>query len=154
MGEEYERKFLVLNDSWKDTAVGAFCRQGYLSAAKEHVVRVRTLSGKAFLTVKGLTVDHARLEFEYTIPLADATRLLDELCEKPLIEKTRYRVRHGDLVWEVDVFHGENEGLVVAEVELPSADAPFLKPPWVGREVSSDPRYFNSNLLTRPYSCW
>ncbi len=154
MTREIEHKFLVRDDSWKDGATGTLCRQGYLSTEKKRVVRVRTLGESAFVTIKGLTKSLSRLEFEYEIPLPDAQRLLDELCARPLIEKTRYRIDHGGLSWEVDVFHGENEGLVVVEVEVPSEDTPLKKPPWVGEEVSSDPRYFNSNLVSNPYSRW
>lgn len=154
MIREIEHKFLVRDDSWKRGATGKFCRQGYLSTTKERVVRVRTLGDSAFITIKGLTKGLSRLEFEYEIPLPDAERLLDELCKRPLIEKTRYRIDHGSLCWEIDTFHGENEGLVVVEVEVPSEDTPLEKPPWVGEEVSNDPRYFNSNLISSPYSRW
>ena len=95
-----------------------------------------------------------RLEFEYEIPIADARILLDELCERPLIEKTRYRIDYGGMTWEVDEFAGENAGLVVAEVELEDEEQEIELPTWIGREVSDDPRYFNSNLIANPYSTW
>lgn len=154
MGKEIERKFLVEGDAWRALAQGVRYRQGYLNSQKERTVRVRTSGDKAFLTVKGPTSGASRLEFEYEIPLGDALVMLDELAEKPLIEKTRYRIPAGPYVWEIDEFWGGNAGLIVAEIELPSEDAPFEKPEWIGREVSDDPRYFNSNLILHPYSTW
>ena len=106
------------------------------------------------LTVKGITRGNSRLEFEYPIPVADADQLLDELCEKPLIEKTRHLRQVGDMTWEIDEFHGDNEGLVVAEIELAHEDQRFDIPTWVGQEVSGDPRYYNSNLASHPYTSW
>jgi adenylate cyclase len=117
-------------------------------------VRVRTEGGRAFLSVKGETRGATRAEYEYAIPLADAERMLDALCERPLIEKRRYRIEHSGLVFEVDEFLGENAGLVVAEVELEREDQALDLPAWVGREVTGDPRYFNSNLVRRPYRAW
>jgi CYTH domain-containing protein len=154
VAREIERKFLVVGTAWKVSARGVRFRQGYLSRIEERTVRVRTEETRAVLTVKGLTTGVARLEFEYEIPLHDANRMLDELCERPLIEKSRYRVEAGGLIWEIDEFHGENDGLVLAEVELTSAEQAFARPEWVGREVSGDPRYFNSNLAARPYRIW
>ena len=154
MALEVERKFLVAGTGWKARGQGVRVRQGYLSTVKERTVRVRTEDDRARLTVKGLTTGVARAEFEYDIPFADATCMLDELCERPLIEKTRYLVAVGRHTWEVDEFHGDNDGLVVAEVELASADEPFDRPPWVGAEVSHDPRYFNANLIARPFRTW
>jgi CYTH domain-containing protein len=116
-------------------------------------VRVRIADSQAFLTIKGPNEGIRRQEFEYPIPLADADALL-ALCEGPLIEKHRHRVVHGGLLWEIDEFHGANAGLVVAEVELPSVEHPFEAPPWLGREVSHDPRYFNSSLSRHPFSTW
>jgi CYTH domain-containing protein len=129
-------------------------RQGYLSTEKTRTVRVRLEGDRGVLTVKGLTRGVTRLEFEYEIPAADAARMLDDLCERPLIEKTRYRIDTGRHVWEVDEFHGDNEGLVVAEIELAAADEVFDRPAWIGREVSDDPRYFNANLVAHPYRSW
>jgi CYTH domain-containing protein len=154
MGLEIERKFLVTDNAWKALATGVPCRQGYLSSAEVRSVRVRIAGGKGSLTVKGVTEGVTRAEFEYAIPVEDAAAMLDSLCEKPLIEKTRYRIPFGAHTWEVDEFHGENAGLVVAEVELGSADEKPALPAWVGREVSSDARYFNSNLVKRPFTTW
>ncbi len=154
MGKEIERKYLVTSDTWRDLAEGTHYKQGYLNSTKERVVRVRTIDENAFMTVKGLTRGATRLEFEYSIPVDDAITLLDELCEQPIIDKHRYKVAYEGLIWEIDEFHGENEGLIVAEVELESEDQQFEKPNWIGEEVSSDPRYFNSNLIAHPFSKW
>lgn len=154
MAVELERKFLVIGVAWKTAASGVAYRQGYLSTSKERTVRVRTVGDRGFLTVKGMTRGVSRLEFEYAIPSADAARMLEDLCERPLIAKTRYRVPFGGLVWEVDEFHDENDGLVVAEVELTEAGQLFARPAWLGEEVSADPRYFNSNLIRHPYRTW
>lgn len=154
MGVEIERKFLLIGDAWKERAAGTAYRQGYLSAVKERTVRVRTIDNAGFLTIKGISIGATRLEYEYEIPLADADTMLDELCEKPLIEKNRYKIEHGGFTWEVDEFFGENDGLVVAEIELDSEDQSFEKPKWVGEEVTGDVRYFNSNLIKQPYSKW
>ncbi len=154
MGKEIERKFLVKGDAWRALGQGSPFRQGFLSTVKERVVRVRLAGAKDTLTVKGLTRGVSKLEFEYEIPPEDAGQLLDELCEHPLIDKTRYRIDHEGLVWEVDEFHGDNQGLVVAEVELADEDQEISLPPWIGEEVSGDPRYFNSNLVAHPYSRW
>lgn len=154
MAHEIERKFLVVDSSWKANAPGVLFRQGYLSTDKARTVRVRLEGERGVLTIKGLTRGVTRLEFEYDIPADDAIRMLDELCERPLIEKTRYRVAVGRHVWDVDEFHGDNAGLVVAEVELTSPDDAFERPSWIGREVSDDPRYFNANLVSHPYRSW
>jgi CYTH domain-containing protein len=154
MGTEIERKFLLKGDAWRALARGTAYRQGYLSTVKERTVRVRTVGERGFLTVKGVTTGVRRAEFEYEIPRADADAMLDDLCERPLIEKTRYRIEHGGLVWEVDEFFGENAGLVLAEVELDSESQKIALPGWVGEEVSGDPRYFNANLIKNPYSTW
>ena len=154
MGIEIERKFLLTGTEWKQLASGTPYRQGYLNSTKERTVRVRTIDDKGFLTVKGISVGASRLEFEYEIPLGDANTLLDELCEKPLIEKNRYKIEHQGFTWEVDEFFGENDGLVVAEIELESEDQAFDKPGWVGEEVTGDPRYFNSSLISKPFSTW
>jgi len=154
MAKEIERKYLLRSDEWKKLAEGMHCRQGYLSTVKERTVRVRTIGEKAFLTIKGVSKGITRLEFEYEIPTEDANEMLDELCERPIIEKFRHKIAHAGLVWEVDEFHGANEGLVVAEVELTSIDEAFDLPPWVGEEVSGDPRYFNANLVANPFMNW
>lgn len=154
MATEIERKFLVRDDAWKEAAQGVRFRQGYLSSVPERVVRVRTAGERGMLTVKGITRGVSRLEFEYPIPVTDAERMLDALCEKPLIDKTRYRVEHAGMSWEIDEFHGDNAGLVLAEIELKHEDQAFARPDWLGDEVSADPRYFNSNLATHPYASW
>lgn len=154
MGTEIERKFLVLNDDWKKDAVGVPFRQGYLSPEKNCTVRVRLAGDRGFLTIKGATTGISRSEFEYPIPQEDAHQLLDSLCRQPLIEKTRFRIDYQGHTWEVDEFHGDNEGLTVAEIELRSETESFASPPWLGEEVSGDPRYFNSNLVKNPFSDW
>lgn len=154
MAQEIERKFLVAGASWKDGATGTLIRQGYLSSVKERTVRVRVAGGKAFLTIKGVNRGVTRTEFEYPIPVDDAEAMLDALCGRPLIEKTRWVVPFKGFTWEVDEFHGENAGLVVAEVELPTAETKPALPPWVREEVSSDPRYFNANLAKKPFTAW
>jgi adenylate cyclase len=154
MAQEVERKFLVTSDAWKAGAHGKLYRQGYLSTHKERTVRVRIAGTKAFLTIKGLSVGITRSEYEYEIPVSDAAEMLDKLCEQPLIEKTRYRIEHAGYAWEVDEFAGVNAGLVVAEIELPTAEATFDKPGWVGEDVSDDRRYFNSNLIAKPFTTW
>jgi CYTH domain-containing protein len=142
MATEIERKFLVKEGTWRNEK-GTEYRQGYLNSVKERIVRVRTIDDKGYLTIKGLTVGASRMEFEYEIPHQDAEILL-VICEKPLM----------GFVWEIDEFLGENRGLIVAEVELESEDQQFPRPDWVGEEVTGDPRYFNSNLITNPYSEW
>jgi len=154
MGKEIERKFLVKGDVWKALAQGTMYRQGYLNSAKERTVRVRTVGDKAFLTIKGITVGATRAEYEYEIPFDDCNALLDNLAEKPFIEKKRYKIPFEGLIWEVDEFFGDNQGLIVAEVELQSEEQQIPKPEWVGDEVSGDPRYFNSNLIKHPFTKW
>lgn len=154
MGKEIERKFLIKNDGWRSLASGTMYRQGYLSTVKERTVRVRTVGRKGFLTIKGVTTGVTRAEFEYEIPVTEANAMLDGLCERPLIEKSRYRIEHGGLVWEVDEFFGENRGLVIAEVELADEGQRIDLPSWVGEEVSDDPRFFNSNLTRNPFTRW
>ncbi|MBU1106076.1 MAG: CYTH domain-containing protein [Candidatus Riflebacteria bacterium] len=154
MGKEIERKYLVKSTEWKKLAKGTSYRQGYLSTVKERTVRVRTIDAKGFLTIKGITIGASRAEYEYEIPAADADAMLSNLCEKPLIEKNRYKINYAGLVWEVDEFFGDNDGLIVAEVELTSEDQKIELPTWVGEQVTSDPRYFNSNLTKNPYKNW
>ncbi|MGO9060187.1 MAG: CYTH domain-containing protein [Candidatus Binataceae bacterium] len=154
MAKEIERKFLVKGDSWRRQGVGKHYRQGYLSTVKERTVRVRTAGDKGFITVKGISVGATRSEYEYEIPLADAKEILDHLCEHPLIEKTRYRIQWAGLTWEVDEFEGENRGLVTAEVELTDEHQAVSLPDWIGHEVTTDPRYFNSSLVAHPFSKW
>ena len=153
MAAEIERKFLVAGDSWRDGTPGVRIAQGYLSQDPDRTVRVRVAGENAWLTIKGRTEGITRAEFEYAIPVADA-RILLGLCLPSVIDKTRHEISYGGHLWEIDVFHGDNEGLVIAEVELADeAIFPDL-PPWAGAEVSSDARYFNSCLAARPYSKW
>jgi len=153
MALEIERKFLVKEVAWRNEK-GTKYRQGYLNSTKERTVRVRIIDDKGYLTVKGISRGAVRVEYEYEIPGAEAKAMLNDLCEKPLIEKMRYKIEFKGLVWEVDEFFGENQGLIVAEVELESEDQTFTKPEWVGEEVTSDPKYFNANLIHHPYSRW
>ncbi len=152
MGQEIERKFLV-QPGWKPDGEGSRIAQGYLSSVPERTVRVRVRGRKGYLTVKGKNAGIQRAEFEYEIPLADAEAML-ALCEQPLIEKTRYLIPQGELCWEVDVFEGDNAGLTVAEIELPSEDTSFARPEWLGEEVSGDLRYYNSSLIRHPFRAW
>ena len=154
MASEIERKFLIKPDVWKPTTQGVHYRQGFLSSANERVVRVRIAGDNAFLTIKGIIQGVTRLEFEYPIPFSDAVAMLDKLCKHPLIEKTRYRQTVGRHIWEVDVFHGDNEGLAIAEIELSSETEAFERPSWIAKEVSGDPRYFNNNLAVNPFKLW
>ena len=154
MGKEIERKFLVNGDAWRGLVEGKRYRQGYLSTVKERTVRVRTAGDKGYLTVKGISVGASRSEYEYEIPLADANEMLDRLCERPLIEKTRYRIPQGEVVWEIDEFEGDNRGLITAEVELTDEHQVVTPPAWIGKEVTDDPKYFNANLVAKPYTTW
>jgi CYTH domain-containing protein len=154
MGIEIERKFLLKNDVWRDLAEGVYYRQGYLNSVRERTVRVRTINEKGFLTIKGVADGITRLEFEYEIPKDECNIMLDELVEKPVIEKNRYKVDYKGFVWEIDEFFGENRGLIVAELELESEGQKFEIPEWIGEEVTDDPRYFNSNLINHPYTKW
>jgi CYTH domain-containing protein len=153
MAEEIERKYLVTSGEWR-TGDATEYRQGYLSLDKERTVRVRLAGDQAYLTIKGITRGATRREYEYPIPREDAVQMLDELCRQPLIEKRRYRLEHEGLTWEIDEFFGDNAGLVVAEVELEREDQPFARPPWLGAEVTGDPRYYNASLVENPYRNW
>ena len=154
MATEIEHKFLVRTELWRPRSPGRLIRQGYLSVQKERVVRIRMAGDGAVITVKGETRGLTRHEFEYAIPVADAEFILNTLCLKPVLVKTRYRETLGRHSWDVDVFHDENDGLVLAEVELENEQQSFEKPAWAGDEVSNDPRYFNSNLTTSPFRQW
>jgi len=155
MGIEIEKKFLLRNDGWRAEAdAGTAFRQGYLAGSDKASVRVRIEDENANINIKSATLGITRQEFEYPIPLEDAQNLLENLCEKPLIEKTRYHVRYVDHVWEIDVFEGENAGLVVAEIELDDEHEIFARPDWLGEEVSGDPRYYNVSLVKHPFRDW
>ena len=152
MGVEIERKFKVA-DTFRPTGIGIEMAQGYLSRDPNRTVRIRTAGIQGFLTIKGKTEGARRLEYEYEIPLAEARELL-ALCEVPLVEKTRYRETVAGHVWEVDVFHGANAGLVIAEIELSSETETFVLPTWAGAEVTGLPRYYNAALIAHPYNQW
>lgn len=155
MPAEIERKFLVNNENWRKKV----CRQkkivqGYLANTERGSIRVRVSGENAYLNIKSMTLGIQRTEFEYPIPLDDAYYMLENLCQQPVIEKTRYIVEQDQHLWEIDVFDGENSGLIVAEIELSSTEEDFHKPDWVGTEVSHDPRYYNVRLVYEPFSQW
>ena len=154
MPKEIERKFLVIDDSWRKNALKEELKQGYILREKNRVVRIRTVDAKGYITVKALVSGIERLEFEYEIPYDDAIEMLDKFCTKPLIEKTRHLVIHNGQLWEIDEFHSDNRGLIVAEAELESAGQALDLPVWAGKEVSEDPRYYNANLSLVPYTSW
>jgi adenylate cyclase len=154
MNREIERKFLVLLEKFPKNLHYELFRQGYLSTKKERTVRVRLAGDKGFLTIKGITKGVSRSEYEYEIPKDDAINLIETLCQKPLIEKKRYKIEHIGHTWEVDEFLGENKGLWIAEIELNAEDEKFETPDWLGDEVSHDSRYFNSSLISNPFSRW
>ena len=153
MGIEIERKYLVKGNQWKSLAEGIVYKQGYIVTVGKQTVRVRIVGDRGYLTIKGANVGTVRSEFEYAIPLQDAEEMLNTLCDRPLIEKIRYKIPYGDLVWEVDEFLGDNAGLIIAEVELTSADQKVDLPEWIDKQVT-DAKYFNSNLAKYPYSKW
>jgi|WetSurMetagenome_2_1015567.scaffolds.fasta_scaffold364418_2 adenylate cyclase len=155
MNQEIEHKYLVRKDLWYaiQKPAGTDIRQGYLVTDAEKTIRVRIAGFHAFLTIKGPTKNASRSEFEYPIPLTEAEELL-KLCTIPLIEKVRYRIEFSGKTWEVDEFFGENEGLILAEIELTSVDEKYERPAWVGDEVTSDHRYYNAYLAQYPFSKW
>jgi adenylate cyclase len=150
VASEIERKFLVADDSWRDGSPGVRMAQGYLTLDPDRAVRVRLAGEDAWITVKGRTEGITRAEFEYEIPAGDARDLLG-MCLPSVIDKTRHRVEFGGHVWEIDVFHGANDGLVLAEVELDDASVSPELPPWLGAEVSDDARYYNASLASHPF---
>ncbi|MFQ5645122.1 MAG: CYTH domain-containing protein [Thiogranum sp.] len=155
MAIEIERKFLLRDDSWRRQAdAGVHYSQGYLSSDPQRCIRVRLAGDRAWLNIKKATSTLRRLEYDYPIPAADAAELLDELCAGERVDKTRYQVQHAGHLWEVDVFEGANAGLMVAEIELEDEREDFARPPWLGEEVSHDPRYYNMNLAKTPYTQW
>lgn len=154
MAKEIERKFLVKNDDFKNNSVAVLFRQGYLSTDIDRVVRVRIEGNQAKLTIKGRNSGMTRDEFEYEIPVDQAKELLDKLCLKPIIEKYRYKVEVDNLIWEVDQFMGDNEGLIIAEIEVPSEDYRFDIPEWIDKEVTGIERYYNSYISQHPYKNW
>jgi CYTH domain-containing protein len=151
---EIERKFLVRGDGWRKGARGIFCRQGYLVAFDDLVVRVRLSGEKAYLTIKGRKTGLSCPEYEYLMPVSDARDVLEHHCMRPFIEKTRYTLDFMGRNWEIDEFMGENMGLVIAEVELEHEHQAIDLPDWAGVEVSYDPKYWNVNLMKHPYGRW
>ncbi|MEJ6480406.1 CYTH domain-containing protein [Nostoc punctiforme UO1] len=154
MAKEIERKFLVKGDSWRGLVEGSVYRQGYIATQDKAAVRIRIVGEKSYLTIKGRSIKYSRLEFEYPIPVEDAQEMLEALCERPFIEKTRYKIQSGGWIWEIDEFDGVNKGLILAEVELTDENQEIELPSWIGQEVSDDSRYFNSNLVKHPFSQW
>jgi adenylate cyclase len=155
MGVEIERKFRLINDSWRERVrEKTLLRQGYIANTPRASVRVRLAGEAGWLSVKAMTRAVARAEYEAAIPAVDAHEMLDRLCEGPLIEKWRHIVVYQGREWEIDEFLGENAGLVIAELELESEDAPFARPPWLGDEVTHDERYYNFRLSEQPYRRW
>jgi adenylate cyclase len=154
MGQEIERKFLVKSEAWRALGKPTPIRQGYLASHPGPTVRVRIAGEQAWLTIKSPNAGVARSEFEYAIPLADASEMLETLCGRPLLDKQRTHIEMGEVTWEVDEFFGENLGLIVAEVELESEGQVVALPEWIGEEVTGDSRYYNSSLLTNPFSRW
>ena len=155
MGVEIERKFLLKNDNWREQVQSStIIRQGYLAPLDTSSVRVRIDGDHANINIKSATIGISRLEYEYEIPMHDALEMLDKLCPKPQVHKTRHKVAIANHVWEIDEFYDENEQLVVAEIELTAENEAFETPEWVGDEVSNDPRYYNVNLVKHPYSQW
>lgn len=155
MAKEIERKFLVTDDSWREQATGQSYSQGYISTTHPgQTIRIRIVGTQGYLTLKGPTKGITRAEFEYPIPVDEAKEMLETLCDRPFIEKIRYRLPIGNLVWEIDEFGGDNAGLIVAEVELTSETQQIDCPSWLGKEVSGDPRYYNANLSNYPYKDW
>ena len=155
MATEIEHKFLVANDDWRAFVTHSEnYQQGYLNSDETSSVRVRIAGEKAWLNIKSATIGTQRLEFEYEIPVADAQQMIVTLCHKPLIEKTRYFIKQAPHTWEIDVFTGENQGLIVAEIELSAIGEAFHKPAWLGEEVTEDVRYYNNNLSRYPFSQW
>ena len=155
MGIEIERKFLVNHVQWQklDKPVGEFYRQGYLLTDPQKTIRVRQTADEGFLTIKGISVGATRTEYEYEIPFEEAKELLDQFAVAEL-SKVRYKISLGNHIWEVDVFSGKNQGLIVAEIELKSEDETFDLPDWIDREVTGEERYYNSNLVTEPFEDW
>lgn len=155
MAQEIERKFLVIGDFKSQAFEQSRIVQGYISSARGRTVRVRIRNGSGYLTIKGASNESgtSRYEWEKELSLHEAEELM-KLCEPGVIDKTRYLVRSGEHIFEVDEFYGENEGLIVAEVELNAEDEAFVKPSFIGQEVTGDVRYYNSQLMKKPYTTW
>ena len=155
MATEIEHKFLIINDNWrKDADEGITMVQGYMGSNEKSSIRIRINGDLANLNIKSKTIGIQRSEYDYPIPVDEAKEILESLCDRPFIEKTRFHVMHDGHKWEIDVFAGENEGLIVAELEVNSVNEDFSLPQWLGDEVSDDPRYYNICLVTHPYKDW
>lgn len=155
MATEIERKFLVVSDDWRQRVTrSADMVQGYLGGRGKASIRIRVAGDLAWLNIKSAEAGTTRLEYEYVIPAGEGRAMLARLSEQPPLEKTRYWIAEGEDTWELDVFHGENAGLVTAELELAHEDQPFARPCWLGREVTDEVRYYNHNLASCPYSRW
>lgn len=154
MAFEIERKFLVLTSEYRELAKPEVYIQGYVTIQEDRIVRVRIAGERAFVTFKSKVTNTRRNEYEYEIPLSDARSMLDTMCLPNKIEKLRYKIYHDGNLWEVDEFKGTNEGLVVAEIELTSEEQEFVKPSWLGEEVTEDSRYLNAYLAIKPYNTW
>ncbi len=154
MSIEIERKFLVKNDAFKDLAQAEIYHQGFLSTNKERVVRVRISDQRAWLTIKGISEGATRQEFEYEIPVGDAKYIIDKICKKPTILKKRYRISIDEFIWEVDEFLDENQGLVLAEIELARENQEIKLPIWIGKEVTANKKYYNAYLVKHPFNTW
>jgi len=154
MAKEIERKFLIDLTKVGDLGEGTFIKQAYIPTQDHTAVRLRLKGEDAYLTIKGENKGLSRTEFDYPIPVSDALTMIEELCAGPVIEKTRYHIQYDNHLWEIDIFAGENQGLVVAEIELQAEDESFTPPAWVTHEVSHDPKYYNSSLLSHPFAQW
>ena len=154
MAIEIERKFLVKNIPRHEIQYSHKIRQGYIAKNKDRVIRIRQKENDYFITIKGNKIGISRFEFEYPIPRNDGEILIENFCQEEVIEKTRHYVENKGLTWELDVFHGNNEGLIVAEIELMSEDQAFHIPSWIGREVTDKEKYYNMNLLEKPFKEW
>ncbi len=154
MDIEIERKFLVINERWKEDTTSKEYQQGYMCSGNGPTVRVRIAGEKSYITIKAKHEGISRLEFEYTIPTEEARVLLSEVCHQPIIEKRRYIKRFEGFIWEIDEFLGDNAGLILAEIELQSDDQRFPKPDWLGEEVSHLGRYYNASLCRYPFKEW
>lgn len=152
---EIERKFLLANNDWREkVTLSHRIRQGYMGEIDKASVRIRVQDEKANINIKSATLSMRRMEYEYDIPLDEALEMLDQLCKQPQVDKTRFIVEQGKFKWEIDEFYGDNEGLIVAEIELSDENEVFEKPSWVGEEVTEDPRYYNVNLIKHPFNKW
>ncbi|MDO4191422.1 MAG: CYTH domain-containing protein [Bacteroidales bacterium] len=154
MPKEIERKFLVTNDSYMANSEVHHIIQGYICSENDRVVRIRIYDNDAFLTIKNATIGFSRDEFEYHIPLADAETMLRSICQQPIIEKYRYKFIYEGFIWEIDHFEGDNNGLVIAEIELPNENTTFTLPPFIGKEVTGDTHYYNACLNKHPFNEW